>query len=80
VIPRLHAGDTAPDFFDDRTAFVSEDGWKYAFRVLAGKRERIGMTYAGGNVAHQDLALFGALHIDLFDDQWLACFPGNCGS
>jgi hypothetical protein len=59
---------------------MPENRREYTLRVFARKCKCVGVTYAGGDVAHQDFTLAGAFHIDLFDDQWLACFPGNCGS
>jgi hypothetical protein len=38
------------------------------------------MTHARGDVPDKYLAFSWTFHVNFFDNQWLACFPGDGGS
>ena len=61
-------------------ALVPEDGREQALRVLSGEGEGVRMADSGGNQPDHHFAGFRARHVDGFDLQRFACFPGHGGS
>jgi hypothetical protein len=59
---------------------MPENARKDSFRVSAGKGKCIGMTYPGGNDAHQRFALARSFDIDFGYLQCLIHSPGNSGT
>jgi hypothetical protein len=80
VVSGLHAGHAGPYLFDNRSALVAQDSRENAFRVFTGQGECVRMTHTSGDVPDQYLAFSWTFHVNFFDNQWLACFPGDGGS
>jgi len=72
-----HRADARPDRLDDAAPLVTEDAREDAFGIGSGEREGIGVADAGGDDAHQHLALPWLLDIHLGDLQGLPGSPGN---
>ena len=80
VIARLYAGNTRSCFLNDSTAFVAEDRRENTFGIFARQGKSVGVAHTGRHIANQHLTLAWTFDINFFNDQWLACFPGDCGS
>ncbi len=80
MVANFQAFHTFPDFFDHRTTFMAKHRRKYAFGILTGQRECVGMTNTGGDVSQQNLTFFRAVNIDFFNFEGFAGFPGNCST
>src|SRR5690606_14233555 len=56
VIAGLDARDAGADFLDDSAAFMTENDRERALGVVARQRKRVGVTHAGCDQPHEDLA------------------------
>ncbi len=68
------------NLFNDSPAFVAEDDRKLSFRIISREGKGIGVADAAGHHAQQHLPCLGAHHINFFDYQRFACFPGDCAA
>ncbi len=80
MIANLNAGNAFANGFHNTTAFVAENGRKYAFRIFTRQRVGIGMADAGGDDAHQHFAFLRWHQINFFNFQRLTSGPGNSGT
>ncbi len=67
MIARLDALHAGANLLHDAAAFMSEDHREQPFGVLAGKRERIGMTNAGRHHLDQYFTGLRRGNVHLFD-------------
>jgi hypothetical protein len=70
VIAGLEVGDLRADFLDDAGGLVTENRGGRP-HVEAVDEMEIAVAHAAGDGAHDDLALFGFVDIDLLDREWL---------
>ena len=68
-ITYFDSGDSFSDTLDDAGGFMAEDTWKFAFRITSIESVDIGVAKGIGDDFDSDLALFGRVNEDLFDDQ-----------
>src|SRR5690606_31650668 len=80
VVAGLDAGDALAHFHDDAGALVPEHRREHAFRIVARKRERIGVAQRGVGDLHQHLALARRLDVELDDLQRLSGGEGDGGA
>ncbi|MNV38993.1 hypothetical protein D3C71_1305570 [compost metagenome] len=80
MITRLHRGHALAHFHHDAGTFMAQHAREQAFRIIAGQRERIGMTDTGVGDLDQHFALLGRRDINLDDLQRLARTKGNGGT
>src|SRR5690606_18370254 len=80
VVARLHAGHSLADLDHDPRALVAQYRGEHALRILARKRERIGMAQRGMGDLHQHLALLRAFEVELDDLQRLSGFESDGGT
>ena len=79
MVAHLHAGNAFTDRLHNATALVTEDDGKYAFRIIAGQREGIGVANTRGNDANPHFAGLGWHHVHFLDRQWLVRSPCDGG-
>ena len=79
VIARLNRSHAVAHSQYDSGTLVSHDGREESFGILSGQRKGIRVAYPGSLDFHHNLPGLGVVHLDLFDGQWFASFPGNCG-
>ena len=65
---------------DNAGPFVTENGREQPFRVVARKRKRVGVAYAGGLDFDQNFALARAADLDSFNTEGLARLKGDRGT
>jgi hypothetical protein len=80
MVAGFDAGDAFAHFLDDARALVAEHGREQPLRVLPGQGVGVGVADAGGDNLHQHFTGFRAGHVDFFNNQGFACFPGDGGS
>ena len=80
MIALFETGDTGPGIDHHAGTLVTENGWKQAFRVVAGQGERIRVADSRRLDLDQNLALPGAFELDRLDRQRLSSFKGNGGA
>ena len=80
MVAHLQGGHALAHRFDDTATFVAQDAREHPLGILAGQGVRVGMADAGGDDAHQYLALLRRRHIHLDDFQRLVGGEGDGGT